>query len=532
MRGGDGKPEDRHARPAGGPGPVTAWDCASAGTYVDRRLPGAGVAAVLAVALALVLAPSVGMIWFRADSTTENRELAPVPSLFEEDGSWNLDILSDLGGYFEDHFAFRNQLVAMNAAARAALGSSATDQVVVGTDGWLYYGGTLPDYLGQNRLSDRELRSIAHNLALAQGYVEGLGARFAFAVAPNKNALYPGHMPYYYLASEGPSNWERLVPYLDEAGVDYVDWKRLFAGDSGVWYLKTDSHWDNRGALMAANELLSATGRRGLLLDVGSATARADFMGDLESMLMPFGAQPEVNYYYAGYNENEGGYAETDAPDLKWDFTEGSERAVTASWTQAESDAGQGSLLMFRDSFGNALLPYLASSFERSAFSKMVPYNLPTAAQLSADTVVIERAERHLGYLAETPPIMASPDVTSAWELPVADMDGRAGDVALSVTTDGPYWVLSGTVEPEGEDRPVFVSVQPAGGEEVLYDPFWVNGPEDVAAGGNGGFRAYLRADDVDVRGAAIRVYERRDDTLCLIETLQDVQPDGAALGE
>ena len=118
------------------------------------------VQAVFSVLVLAVLAiPFVGMLWASTESTTENRTLAPLPSLVEE-GSPNVTILSDLGAYFEDHYAYRNELVTANALIRTPLLSSPTDQVVIGTDGWLYYGGTLNDYLSTGTGSVRANRTV------------------------------------------------------------------------------------------------------------------------------------------------------------------------------------------------------------------------------------------------------------------------------------------------------------------------------------------------------------------------------------
>lgn len=93
----------------------TSWEVATEGTYADKRVPRAVFVFVLALAFVIVALPSVGMLWSRTDSTTENRELTAAPSLFGEDGSFNWNILDDAGTYFADHFAYRNQMVSANA---------------------------------------------------------------------------------------------------------------------------------------------------------------------------------------------------------------------------------------------------------------------------------------------------------------------------------------------------------------------------------------------------------------------------------
>ena len=477
----------------------TSWDIATEGTYTDKHVPRSVFILVLALALVVVALPSVGMLWSRTDSTTENRELAEAPSLFGEDGSFNLSILDDAGTYFADHFAYRNQMVSVNARIRAAFGTSATDQVVVGSDGWLYYGGTLPDFLGQSTLSDRALRNIAHNLALAQGYVESRQAAFAFALAPNKNTLYPGHMPYYYLQANDSSNADRLKPFLEAEGVNYVDLFDVLENADGEWYLKKDSHWDNRGALMVAQKILIATGHDLLPLKAEDAVTRSDFSGDIENMLYPVGAQQDTNWYFPGINDEEGMAGST------WSYAQGEN--VTDSWVVTNAQDGSGSLLMFRDSFGNALLPLLASTYKQGVFSKYIPYNLPSMVECQADTVVVERAERHLGYLAENPPIMPNPAVPLEMDA-LAVMQNNCA--TLAVEENGPYWMVSGTVDESvmQDSTKIYVCVESSNRELRAYDAFWMSVPD--GEGGNGtdfGYLVYLDKESNSLVGSTIRVY-------------------------
>lgn len=493
----------------------TAWDVAAQGTYSDKHVPRAVFIAVLALALVIVAIPSVGMLWARTDSTTENRELAEPPALFEEDGSFNWNVLDDAGTYFADHFAYRNQLVSANARIRAAFGVSATDQVVVGTDGWLYYGGTLPDYLGQSALSHRALRNIAHNLSLAQGYVESQNATFAFTLAPNKNTLYPEHMPHYYLQSDEPSNAERLKPLLEEEGVNYVDLFDLFENVPGEWYLKKDSHWDNRGALMATQEMLAAIEHNLLPLEIESAEARNDFSGDLESMLYPVGAQLDTNWYFTGINDEEG------MSGSSWSYAQG--ESVTDSWIVTNSKDGSGSLLMFRDSFGNSLLPLFASTYRQGVFSKYIPYNLPTMIECQANAVVVERAERHLGYIAENPPILPNPMVRFGAEPPKNEQGNHA---TLTIEENGPYLMVSGSIDESAmqDSSKIYVCVEDEDAEPRMYDAFWTSVPDGEGAYSTDfGYLVYLDSASVDLADATIRVYSYDNGVLTCLGTFDDL---------
>lgn len=477
------------------------WQAATAGTYGDRRVPRPVAAAFLAIALAVVLLPFIAMAWAPADEATANQKLAPLPSLAAQDGGPNLDYLSELGEYFSDRFGYRDGFITANARLRALLGTSATDQVVVGADGWLYYGGTLPDYLGQSLLPEESLAAIAHNLALAQQYAEGLGASFAFAIAPDKNSLWPDAMPYYYLRSTQPGNAERLKPYLEEAGVSYADLFAVFrdamAAGEPVHYLKTDSHWDNYGAAGAFDALAESLGRQPLAAAEADGFWGPGTVGDLQAMLYPDDDTREDNWFLPGYNDGEG------FAGSRWSYEEGSAVTDSRVATVAAGDA-EGRLLMFRDSFGSALLPYGAATFEEALFSKMIPYDMGQAASMEATAVVIERAERHLGYLASNPPVFPSPRLAA--EEAIAGKHEVASSAA--VEQDGSYQVVRGTMDlrPGSAEEGVVAVAYLADGGTIALDPFWT-GPESEDDEGSMGFMLYVPESDLDLDGAEFRVF-------------------------
>ena len=58
----------------------------------------------------VLIVPFAGMTFWPTNTTSENTVLAEWPAIKNEDG-WNKDYLSEMGEYFEDHFAFRQYFV-------------------------------------------------------------------------------------------------------------------------------------------------------------------------------------------------------------------------------------------------------------------------------------------------------------------------------------------------------------------------------------------------------------------------------------
>ena len=120
-------------------------------------------------------------------------------------------------------------------------------------------------------------------------------------------------------------------------------------------------------------------------------------------------------------------------------------------------------------------MPLWAPLFEEATFSKLGPYNVASIVKLGVDIVVVERAERHIAYLAETAPLMPSPTT----DRPSALKDAKAdpGDVAttLSLSKNGPYIVLEGLVDSgiESDESDILVCVEDTRGRQTWYQAFW-----------------------------------------------------------
>ena len=359
---------------------------------MKKNLP---YAAFTALILLLCLIPSLGMLLPKQEGAAGgNQTLSRAPSLRDPEGNWNPNYLSQIQDYTGDNFYLRQDMITAWSALNAkALGSSITEDVVLGADGWLYFADTLPDYVGLDPMTDREIFSAARNLALISEYCEEQGAEFLFTIAPNKNSLYPQHMPALTLpAARKPHDAKRLAEELERQGVDYLDCFALFRGQEETLYFKTDSHWNSKGAALAADALNEALGRSSGYFG-GPFTPQEVHKGDLYDMLYPAGSVLETDQVYGG--------------ELSFDYDAPIRSAENL--TIMTHGGGEGSLLMFRDSFGNNFYPYLADSFDAALFSRSMPYRLDLVSQREADCVAAELVERNLRYLIQNVPVMPAP---------------------------------------------------------------------------------------------------------------------------
>ena len=326
----------------------------------------------------------------------------------------DLTSLEGLGSWFETHFAGRSSMITMNALLkRSFLGSSYGDEIIIGKDGYLFYEGTLDDYFRRNPMTERELFIAAYNLSLMQEYCEANGASFIFMLCSNKNTLYPQYMPDHYLQGEGKTNTARLLPYLDQLGVHYIDMYPVLAGREDI-YFRRDTHWTQAGALYGYEAVMEALGRPLLNSEEGVWNTQKH-AGDLEQMLLP------------------DAYTLEEAPvrHIPWQYS--ADEEASAQNVHTENVQGTGSLLMFRDSFGTDLLPYLAQTYARCWFTQVWPCIMDDVQAADADDVILEKVERNLPDLTKRPLIMQSPQITPGiYEI-------RETETLVVLEPEGPY---------------------------------------------------------------------------------------------
>ena len=433
--------------------------------------------------LGIAALPFYGMLFYKNDETIGNEDQIEKPVL-QEDGKFNVSILSDAGNYFEKKMAFRDVMIsAQTRISSDVFHESANDQVIVGNNGWLYYADSLDDYQGVNLLSERALYNIAYNLHRMQEYVERQGGTFVFTVAPNKNSLYPENMPYYNRARySDEKNIKNLLPYLEKFDVNYADLFSAFENEEEVLYHATDSHWNNKGAALAYDQILSAIGKEHDTYEDVEYTEKEDFIGDLEEMLHPKDQKAEAEIYY----------------DKEFSYTYVNEVESTFDpLIYTENADAKGKLLMYRDSFGNALVPFMADVYKTAEFSRAEPYYLSGDYESQkADTVIVEHAERFIHNLGENPAVIESEKMMMDQGFET-DSDKTTLTVGESIE---PYAVLEGVLDPAlAEDAEgIFLRIDGKYGYEAS--------PMTTEDGNDYGYRCYLTEDQLPFDEASVEV--------------------------
>ncbi len=437
--------------------------------------------------IGICLLPLIAMSFHPTDAPVGNRSLKEFPEIMDDTGRLNRNILRDITEWYDDRFAYRPEIIAANSALEESIfHQSSSDEIVAGKDDWLYYSATLDDFQHRNAVSDRMLFNIAHNVALIQEYAKTHGVSFAFTIAPNKNSLYPSYMPDRYRHTvDDMSDAERLIPYLKTEGVNYIDLFKTFRDRDEVLYYKRDSHWTEDGAILAYRSLLSAVGADPVALP-GEPYGYESLSGDLNKMLYPVGGMYEDRTVYI--------------PDFSWSYI-GEADNVEDNYIETINPKGEGSLLMYRDSFGNSLLPYMAETFGKAVFSKVVPYELKDIEYADADILIIEKVERHLPTLGNIAPVMAAPGRDDLIKEGLEEIDIKDCAPQINRTNDGEYIEISGSAQGLSDTRGrIYVSISDDAGDH-LYEAFCIS-----MAGDDYGYQAYIPTEDLSGEAGNIKV--------------------------
>lgn len=198
--------------------------------------------------------------------------------------------------YFESHFAGRELLIRGNAYLKTGLlRTSISPKVLIGQDGWLYYADEhgIEDVRNQEPFSDAQLQAWGSYLIALSDFAAAHQAHFVLAIAPNKQTVYPEHLPAWVTQLGPQSRLDQLLGYLrahrNMAIVDLREPLRRGKSTAQLYY-RADTHWNMTGGLLGYREIaqqVHALYPGFAVPELDNFTSRIDSIpgGDLANML-------------------------------------------------------------------------------------------------------------------------------------------------------------------------------------------------------------------------------------------------------
>jgi hypothetical protein len=194
----------------------------------------------------------------------ENRRLAEWPTL--PAGPSELASRFDgLDKYLRDHFPLRSDLIAGVNWLRYRAGYSHTDRILVGRQGWLFFddGGHLSFYRGR-RVDDVELTALVKGFGDRETQVFAAGARFYAIFPPYKPGIYSEYLPKGFRKIPPISELDQVIAGLNGKGADeIIDVRKILmqGKETAPTYTPYDTHWSGYGAYLAYRALMTRLGK-------------------------------------------------------------------------------------------------------------------------------------------------------------------------------------------------------------------------------------------------------------------------------
>jgi len=332
-------------------------------------------------------------------SRTENRRLASLPAI----GPSLEDLTSfpsKLDTYFDDHVGFRDWLIRSRAHLMIEwLGVSPSARLIVGKQGWFFLGNqrAIDQYRGIAHFTPEELERWRRVLVERRDWLAERGIEYLVVFVPNKHSAYPGFMPDNLPRTNEESQLSELLRYLDEhSDLPVLDLRPALtrAGHRQRTYHKTDTHWNDIGAYAAYEAILArlaaklpalervppAPVRFRRLITPGMGLAELVGLGEVypEERLMLTLERPRA----AIPARQRAAYEARVRKQLPM--------------TLGTRDPSLPRALMFRDSFANALVPYLSESFDQILYVWERDMNPRIVEKNEPDVVIQQIVERFL----------------------------------------------------------------------------------------------------------------------------------------
>jgi alginate O-acetyltransferase complex protein AlgJ len=328
-----------------------------------------------------------------ADPGAENRELA----------TWK----DGASAWFDDHFGFRSTLVRWYGETRLfGLGVSPSAAVVVGRDGWFFYADdkAVEDYANVELMTDAGLANWHEAVVRANDWLQSRKIAYVFTVAPDKHVVYAEEFPTAIARIHDMSRADQLYSALQDTGLAVDARPALFgAKQQERLYQQTDTHWNDRGALVAYQQIINAVRVR--VPSTPPAWTRSDFTPtqrtvegmDLAGMMGLTRVLREVDLALGPSRPRRARVVEPAGA------------APTAEEGRLVTEIDDPSLpraVIFRDSFVSRLVPFLSEHFSRAVYLWQNDFDAAEVLKEHPDVVIQEIVSRHLYNFIPSPELV------------------------------------------------------------------------------------------------------------------------------
>ena len=331
---------------------------------------------VLLLSLALILLGfgiAIFLLPQKSFSEQENRTLQTMPELTLSALTDN-GLSRDIADFYADQFPARSALIGLKTLSELSMLRMENNGVLIGKSGYLI------KRLEYGESEYENLRTNAEAVADFGQVMTEHGIPVTFAIAPRGIDVLTAYLPDYYDTTRADAAWRVLSQAADRHGlstVTFTEELRMSAEvGTEVWF-RTDHHWTPRGAYLAYCLLGKTLGYTPLPFDSLTAeTLDAPFYGTTYSSAgMAWARADELTFYHIPNEERflceivdtgktfNGFYDRSylEGKDKYGALIGGNNGRVRITDTK---NPDKPTLLLIKDSFAHAAVPYLAEHFQ------------------------------------------------------------------------------------------------------------------------------------------------------------------------
>ena len=329
---------------------------------------------LLVFAMVIIIADACLIIAHnKAFSETENRMLQQVPKLTEQT-LLSGRFMSQAEDFVADQFFLRDKWIAVKRKSDAIIGRQTSNGVILGKDGYL-----MEDAAAPAETSFEKNLSAIRTFAAAHPDVN-----IVMSVAPNAvcicDQLLPDNIPI-----RDQNQDLDAVKKAVSSSLTYVDLRNALSKHKEEYiYYKSDHHWTSLGAKYAFEELAKSLLSEDMTTDLGEEdpkdhlkkyTVTEDFSGTMASTSGAFDVMDSIDIYVY----------EMDSFQYVVEYTDEQRKTATVYNSAAleqknkyevffggnhpqinikTTNLNKRSLLIFKDSYANALIPFLLPYYQ------------------------------------------------------------------------------------------------------------------------------------------------------------------------
>jgi hypothetical protein len=337
--------------------------------------------------MALLVLPNFVMILGLEDvPKNKNRRFYTLPDF---NTSTLLKSISDYKEYYQENYGLKTAFVNtyINIKTSILHEGPIPDKVIKGQDGWYFLGNhsnnVINDSFGNAPFTPEELEIITKYLSAINTYLVSRKINFYLVVPSNKSQIYKEKLP--FQLSQNTSRLNQLKSHLKkEINLDIIDLgPELKSKKSNQpLYLKTDTHWNELGAFIGYSKVINNinTDHYSIPLEhISDYKINYKFdTGDITALLNDNTLERSISFE-----------KQVKSPIIEMNHS--------YDYQHYFNPSGKKKLIMYRDSFSIAWIPYFVESFEESIY--LTNYNIDGAfiEKVKPDIVIYEIVERNLG---------------------------------------------------------------------------------------------------------------------------------------